>query len=300
MEEIISQVVSGIYRIYCTKSGKSYIGQSINVSGRVLGHFRKLRLGTHQNKHLQNAFNLYGESSFGVEVLEYCNESSLTRREQHWIDRYGFGNLYNIAPVAGSTAGCKYSEEMGRKTSERLKKQWASAHMKDGVIPPTEWAEAFFNNNDDEFWSSNDLYHSYLNHAAECDGTPMSKYDFGHWLNQYGVIQATRRINGKVCRVKVRKSQEKVKNVAKEVCDYKEQINEWVKKNVTAAPGNFMTNESAYASYVEYAKQLGSEPTSSINFGRILSSQVEVIGSQKRIDGKVHRGYRDFDCVYTS
>lgn len=114
---------SGIYRLFCPISGKSYVGQSKNVDGRVEGHFRDLCKGHHKNNHLQNSFNLHGCEYFLAEVLELCDQKLLTKREQYWMDYYGSENLYNLAPVAGSTSGLKFnlSREARKKVSAASK-----------------------------------------------------------------------------------------------------------------------------------------------------------------------------------
>lgn len=126
---------SGIYRIVCMISGKSYVGQSVNVDGRVRHHFTRLISGTGQNKHLQNAFDLYGAENFVAEILEFCDRELLTQREQFWIDHYGFENLYNMCPAAGSTLGRPFTEEAkanhvgmkGKKHSEETKAKMSEA-----------------------------------------------------------------------------------------------------------------------------------------------------------------------------
>ena len=63
---------SGIYIITNLKNDKKYIGQSINIKQRRYDHLSKLRRNIHQNEHLQNSWNIYGEENFCFEVLEYC------------------------------------------------------------------------------------------------------------------------------------------------------------------------------------------------------------------------------------
>lgn len=110
-------MTSGIYRLFCTASGKSYVGQSKNVVGRVEGHFKYLHEGRHANQYLQRSFDLHGHDAFLAEVLEYCNQEVLTSREQYWMDHYGLENLYNLAPAAGTMAGYKHTEETRKKIS---------------------------------------------------------------------------------------------------------------------------------------------------------------------------------------
>lgn len=63
----------GIYIISCTETDKVYIGESLNVSGRILKHFTNLRNKKHHNTILQNIFNKYGEESMVVGILEWIN-----------------------------------------------------------------------------------------------------------------------------------------------------------------------------------------------------------------------------------
>jgi len=107
---------SGIYKIENLKNGHIYIGSATNLNGRKNTHFFSLRRNKHKNKHLQSAFNLYGEDNFVFVVLEYCEIKDLINREQFYID-----NLrpeYNMCPVALSPIGIKRSEAFKKKDSE--------------------------------------------------------------------------------------------------------------------------------------------------------------------------------------
>lgn len=64
---------AGIYIISCTETDKVYIGESLNISGRILRHFTNLRKNIHHNPILQAIFNKYGEESMIVDVLEWVN-----------------------------------------------------------------------------------------------------------------------------------------------------------------------------------------------------------------------------------
>lgn len=93
----------GIYQIKNLINNKVYIGSSVNAEMRFYSHRRLLRKGTHDNEHLQNAWNKYGENAFSFDVIELCEESVLREIEQiHMDDKkvldrsYG----YNIAPKA--------------------------------------------------------------------------------------------------------------------------------------------------------------------------------------------------------
>lgn len=98
----------GIYAIRHLESGKVYVGSASNISKRWSRHRKELHAGTHKNKHLQAAWNKYGEEAFVFEVLELTIE--LDAREQFWIDKTGCLNAdkgYNYCPIARSTRGVK-------------------------------------------------------------------------------------------------------------------------------------------------------------------------------------------------
>lgn len=109
----------GIYKIENTISGKCYIGSSVNLRDRWREHRLKLRTHRHRSKHMQAAWDFYGEDAFIFVILEIVADAhDLLTREQHWIDtlkvcdrEYG----YNSTPVAGSRLGSINSEETRRK-----------------------------------------------------------------------------------------------------------------------------------------------------------------------------------------
>lgn len=96
---------SGIYKIVNTVNGNFYIGSSSNIRKRKEKHFRYLRNDEHENKHLQNAFNKYGESVFIFEVIKYVEQSHLLEQEQLFLnEHFGKPYFYNICGTAGSPA----------------------------------------------------------------------------------------------------------------------------------------------------------------------------------------------------
>ncbi len=130
--------VSGIYVILNTKNGHIYIGQTQDFRQRWRKHLSMLRRGCHDNRHLQSAWNKYGEQAFKFKKLEYCPVGQLNEREQHYLDVYMAKNMcYNLAIDALSPSrGRKMSDEQrqrlsiinkGRKVSEstRLKQSEA-------------------------------------------------------------------------------------------------------------------------------------------------------------------------------
>lgn len=111
--------ISGVYTITHTRSGKQYVGSSLNIQKRFIAHRCYLRKGNHHSPKLQNAWNKYGEEAFRFDVLERIEvNEDLTSLEQHWIDT--LEPTYNIDLIAGKRAiGYRpMSEEARLRTSE--------------------------------------------------------------------------------------------------------------------------------------------------------------------------------------
>lgn len=120
---------SGIYKITNIKNNNSYIGSSTDLKRREYDHFRFLRSSKHINKHLQNAYNMYGSDSFCFEVIFNCEKDYLLYYEDLFLEH--FKPQYNISLSASSPM-------KGRKhTEESLKKIRAQIPWNKG-IPRTE------------------------------------------------------------------------------------------------------------------------------------------------------------------
>lgn len=124
---------TGVYAITCYGNGKFYIGSSVNVSARRNSHFSQLRKRKHQNKHLQNAYNKYGEDSFYFDVVEYCTKEDVLTVEQKWLNflephckPWGMNN----SPTACNKSGFRHSEETKKELS-RLAKLRDNNHLKE-------------------------------------------------------------------------------------------------------------------------------------------------------------------------
>jgi group I intron endonuclease len=86
----------GIYRILNTQNHKAYVGSSIDLPARINRHKAQLKLKSHQNRELQETWNLFGESAFYFEildVLDHKEDSQINSAEeldvllQMWISR---------------------------------------------------------------------------------------------------------------------------------------------------------------------------------------------------------------------
>lgn len=98
----------GIYKIINAVNNKFYVGSAVNFEKRKTRHIWRLRRGDHVNKHLQSAWNKYGESSFVFVLIQEVPESEdLLAAENVWLHEHvGKPYCYNkavdaIAPTRG-------------------------------------------------------------------------------------------------------------------------------------------------------------------------------------------------------
>lgn len=147
---------SGIYKITNIINSKFYIGSAVNFNKRWIKHKSELNNNKHHSKHLQNAWNIYGENNFDFEIIEYVeNKEELIKHEQLWFDKTQcyYENIgYNMQPKAGGSAlGIKRSNEfkeklrkanIGKKISQeqilKLKEYKGKKHWAYGTKRPLE------------------------------------------------------------------------------------------------------------------------------------------------------------------
>ena len=117
----------GIYRILNIKNSKQYIGSTkSSFWSRKTKHYNLLKNKNHYNKHLQNAWNKYGESSFIFEIIEICDILNVEKKEGFYIKKFktnekNFG--YNIASVKEYRFNYKLSKKHNQDKSIRKKKK---------------------------------------------------------------------------------------------------------------------------------------------------------------------------------
>ena len=115
---------SGIYKITNTVSGKYYIGSSVNIRKRFVSHLCYLRNDNHVNRHLQRAWNKYGEKFFVFKILLYCDRKNLAFFENRAIEEYGVldeKHGYNcMSPRVGELTGSN-KKELSVKLSKASK-----------------------------------------------------------------------------------------------------------------------------------------------------------------------------------
>ena len=123
---MIQKSKKGIYKITNIQNGKIYIGQTSNFSKRFNEHRLSLNKKIHHSKHLQRAWDKYGEENFKFEILEIVDDTLiLDEREQYYLDIFESWNRnkgYNIArdasaPGRGSRHTKKWKLEASKRTS---------------------------------------------------------------------------------------------------------------------------------------------------------------------------------------
>lgn len=121
---------SGIYQIQNRINNHFYIGSAVDITKRIRAHLNQLRKQEHTNKHLQRAFDLYGEESFDFYIIEFCEPDIRYNVEQYWIDKF-FGKdfFYNMNPIA-TQPPIQYG---AKAFSEKAKKNMRKAVIK-GVV----------------------------------------------------------------------------------------------------------------------------------------------------------------------
>ena len=80
--------ICGIYEIINVVNKKRYIGKSVDIDARWCHHIRSLNNNKHHNRHLQKAWNKYGEHNFQFSVIEVCEEFELNQKEMHYIAKF--------------------------------------------------------------------------------------------------------------------------------------------------------------------------------------------------------------------
>lgn len=101
---------SDIYRWNNILYGKSYVG-SAKCLRKILSLYYSLNNMNSKRKSsaIYAAILKYGHYEFSLDILEYCDPSSLIEREQYYLDK--LNPEYNILKIAGSRLGTKHSDK---------------------------------------------------------------------------------------------------------------------------------------------------------------------------------------------
>jgi group I intron endonuclease len=112
----------GIYIIQNLVNGKVYIGSSSNIRRRFSQHKSTLRHNTHKNRHLQNAWNKYGEENFEFIVIEHHSyPEKILMRENKCIRLYNpeYNNI-RVNPEVRFVHSEETKRKIGLKSKEKF------------------------------------------------------------------------------------------------------------------------------------------------------------------------------------
>ena len=110
---------SGIYMWTNKLTGDVYIGQSFDISKRLKNYLNLSYLRSKDTFIISRALIKYGYSNFSLTILEYCDKSDLSVREQYYFDK--LNPQYNILKTAASSKGYIHLEDTKIKISKALK-----------------------------------------------------------------------------------------------------------------------------------------------------------------------------------
>ena len=125
----------GIYRIRNKVNGKFYVGSSDNIQRRFSRHKLDLSKNRHDNPHLQNSWNKYGEISFDFDIIRECQKTNLLLEEQKELDLWvGKTECYNMRKDAKcpTAPGSKRPAWVVKKyaDAQRGKPRWTEEQKK--------------------------------------------------------------------------------------------------------------------------------------------------------------------------
>ena len=122
----------GIYKIINVINNKFYVGSAVDLKRRKARHFSELRTGKHNNRHLQAAWQKYGEAAFVFVVVEELPpEADLLAAENIWLKEHvGKDYCYNIgvdatAPMLGVSGEASPTWGRKRTPEELVAQNWA-------------------------------------------------------------------------------------------------------------------------------------------------------------------------------
>jgi group I intron endonuclease len=130
---------SGIYSITNLVNNKIYIGSAVDIKKRWRDHRFCFKRQIHHNSHFQSAWNLYGESNFKFEVIEFCDKTILLDREKYFVELYNSTNSlfgYNFNDPRKRFEGHKTTDELKELFSAKMKGSNNPMYGKKGVNHP--------------------------------------------------------------------------------------------------------------------------------------------------------------------
>lgn len=128
--------IAAIYVIINKVNHKIYLGSTNDFTGRYNWHFSYLKRKKHWNKHLQRAWNKYGENNFTIFSIEEFNEisgNSLIKKEAKYIKKFNLVDIgYNIQRDPTDVSG-KNNPMYNKKHTYKTKKKISETRKRLGL-----------------------------------------------------------------------------------------------------------------------------------------------------------------------
>jgi len=164
----MKQRICGIYQIRNKVNDKCYIGQSVDCVVRFYNHKVNLRKNQHDNQHLQNAWNKYGEAAFEFIVLQECLEDELNTLEHNFISESI--HCYNISKdIVGGRLSKETRMKMSLSHTGDKNAFYGKKHSEDSKSKMSEWKKINYlgcnNPNYGKSRSSDVIMKMILNHS---------------------------------------------------------------------------------------------------------------------------------------
>lgn len=136
-------VATGIYKVTCKVTLKSYIGQARNIKVRIKQHLRSSINPAAKDYEVpfHAAIRKYGIENFDFTVLEVCNELELNVREQYWIKTFRTYIHAEDSMGYNVTEGGKQSVRRLKLTPDVLTQIYSL--LKENILTYTEIAAKF-------------------------------------------------------------------------------------------------------------------------------------------------------------
>lgn len=169
----------GIYQIKNTVNGKSYIGSSVDIKRRKKEHKGRLRNNSHENQHLQGAWNKYGEDAFEFSIVYGVGTvEELIPHEQWCVDimlpEYNIGTRCVSAPFLGRKHTEESKKKMGRWTG---KEHWNyGKHLPKDHRAKISQANSGENNYSSKLTSEQVKFARFLRNAWSTSSRKLAKY----------------------------------------------------------------------------------------------------------------------------
>lgn len=112
-----------IYKVKTTKSSEAYIGQSVNLHNRTIGHisdFKAYIAGKRDETctALYDAMEKYGPESFTIEILLICDRRLLDDMEKYFICIHNTLHPYGLNLTTGGKSGYNICELTRERISQ--------------------------------------------------------------------------------------------------------------------------------------------------------------------------------------